>query len=390
MRIILRYRVLKGKLTKGHHSFYLDIYRDGDREYEPLNVIVDPQDKSNYRKAVHFCEDVAAKRRLEINQALVGFRDQSPRHGDFVIYCEKIIDTVTNQNSRESWRYAISCLAKCEPKGLEFHQVDKYWLQDYQKYLLEHYSQNSARTYSTKIRQAIGMAVRDGFILDNPNEQVKQIQEHEGKIKYLYFEEIMLLDKTPHRHKGRRVAFLFNCFVPVRPGDLAVLTEANIQPVTEGGFEVYFRQGKKQRIESIPISQQGMVYLKQARELAKVRLGRELTADDPIFDIGHKKWYGEMLKIWAQRAFDRYGDELPFEIRTHFSWACHELSPHWARHTGATMLLNFGADLDAVGDILGHRNRKTTMRYAKIQPRTKRNTMALMPNISAGDEHEKD
>jgi integrase/recombinase XerD len=33
MRIILRYRVLKGKLTKGHHSFYLDIYQDGKRAY---------------------------------------------------------------------------------------------------------------------------------------------------------------------------------------------------------------------------------------------------------------------------------------------------------------------------------------------------------------------
>ena len=386
MRIILRYRVLKGKLTKGHHSFYLDIYQDGKRDYEPLDVIANPQDKANYRKAVHFCEDVAAKRRLEISRAVVGFRNQSPRRGDFVAYCEKIIDTVTHAKSRENWRDAITCLAKCEPNGLEFQEIDNHWLQHFQKYLLENYSQNTARTYSTKIRQAIGMAVRDGFIEENPNDLVKQIQEHEGEIKYLYFEEIMLLDKTPHRHKGRRVAFLFNCFVPVRPGDLAVLCEANIRPSSDGGFEVYFRQGKKQRIESIPIPQQGLVYLNQARELTKARLGRELTVQDPIFDIGHKKWFGLMLKTWAKRAFDRHGDELPPEIRNHFSWACEDLSPHWARHTGATMLLNFGADLDAVGDILGHRDRKTTMRYAKIQPRTKRNTMALMPSISTGDD----
>jgi site-specific recombinase XerD len=50
------------------------------------------------------------------------------------------------------------------------------------------------------------------------------------------------------------------------------------------------------------------------------------------------------------------------------------------------MLLNVGADLDAVGEILGHRDRKITMRYAKIQPRTKRNTIALMPSISTGDD----
>ena len=52
---MLRHRVLKGKLTRGHHLFYLDIYQDGKRDDEPLNVI--------------------AKRRLEINRVIVvGFR----------------------------------------------------------------------------------------------------------------------------------------------------------------------------------------------------------------------------------------------------------------------------------------------------------------------------
>ncbi|NTV47904.1 MAG: tyrosine-type recombinase/integrase, partial [Chlorobiales bacterium] len=66
----------------------------------------------------------------------------------------------------------------------------------------------------------------------------------------------------------------------------------------------------------------------------------------------------------------------------HFSWACKDLSPHWARHTGATLLLNAGAQLDAVGDILGNKDKKTTMRYAKIHPRTKRSTIAMMPSIN--------
>jgi len=62
MRIILRYRVLKGKLTKGHHSFYLDIYQDGKRDYAPLNMVADPKDKDKYRAARQFCQDVIAKR----------------------------------------------------------------------------------------------------------------------------------------------------------------------------------------------------------------------------------------------------------------------------------------------------------------------------------------
>ncbi len=121
-------------------------------------------------------------------------------------------------------------------------------------------------------------------------------------------------------------------------------------------------------------------YLKACKKIT-CRLFFLPHRDDNIFSVGHRKWYGGMLKVWAQRAFKLYGDELPTEIRNHFSLACADISPHWARHTGATMLLNAGAGLDAVGDILGHRDRKTTMRYAKIQPRTKRNTIAMMPSM---------
>ena len=390
MRLTLKHRVLNAKERKGWHSFFVEIYDNGTRVYEPLNMVADPKDKARYRAAKQFCVEVIAKRQIELSSIASGLKPASARYrkGDFIQYCREIAKKVRNEKTRENWECAINTLARIEPEGLEFGEIDKHWLEDYQLHLLEHYSQNTARHYSTKIRQAIGKAIRDGYITENPNDQVKQIAEKEGEIKYLYFEEVMLLDKTPYRHSRRRVAFLFNCFVPVRPGDLAVLSEANIRPSADGGFEVYFRQGKKQRIESIPIAQQGMVYLKQARELAEARLGRELKPHEPIFDIGHKKWYGSMLKRWAKRAFELHGDELSSEIRTHFSWACEELSPHWARHTGATMLLNVGADLDAVGDILGHRDRKTTMRYAKIQPRTKRNTIALMPSISTGDDDE--
>jgi len=381
MRLILRHRVLRGKLTKGYHSFYLDIYQNGKREYESLGVIANPKDKANYRSALQFCEDILAKRQLELKGIVSGLKAPLYGKGDFIVFCEELGQRISNKKSQENWGNALSSLQRFQPEGLDFCMIDREWLERYQGFLLANYSQNTSRSYSTKIRQAISRAVQDGYISENPNKQVRQIPEQEGEIKYLYVEEIMLLDRTPHRNIGRKTAFLFNCFVPLRSGDLESLTESNIRPASGGGFEVYFRQSKKQRIESVPISKQGMIYLNQARELAKIRYGRELNADDPIFDIGHKKRYGSMLKKWAERAYERYGDELPQEVRYHFSWASKEISPHWARHTGATMLLNAGASLEAVGEILGHVDRKTTMRYAKIHPQTKRSTIAMMPTF---------
>ena len=47
------------------------------------------------------------------------------------------------------------------------------------------------------------------------------------------------------------------------------------------------------------------------------------------------------------------------------------LSSHWARHTGATMLLNSGVDMEIVSKVLGHSSTKITREvYAKLLDET--------------------
>ena len=59
--------------------------------------------------------------------------------------------------------------------------------------------------------------------------------------------------------------------------------------------------------------------------------------------------YNECLKVLAVMA----GIDKP-------------LSSHWARHTGATMLLNSGVDMEIVSKVLGHSSTKITREvYAK-------------------------
>ena len=44
-----------------------------------------------------------------------------------------------------------------------------------------------------------------------------------------------------------------------------------------------------------------------------------------------------------------------------------QLTTHWARHTGATILLNEGIDMETVAKILGHSStRITRSTYAKL------------------------
>ena len=47
-------------------------------------------------------------------------------------------------------------------------------------------------------------------------------------------------------------------------------------------------------------------------------------------------------------------------------------SPHSLRQTFATQLLNAGASLEVVKELMGHRSLDVTLRYAQLYDRTKR------------------
>jgi len=51
---------------------------------------------------------------------------------------------------------------------------------------------------------------------------------------------------------------------------------------------------------------------------------------------------------------------------------------HCARHSYATMLLHKGAKITTVGKLLGHKNIKTTMIYAKVMDSDMRDAAELM------------
>ena len=53
------------------------------------------------------------------------------------------------------------------------------------------------------------------------------------------------------------------------------------------------------------------------------------------------------------------------------------VSSHWARHTGATLLLNSGVSIEIVAKILGHSSTKITREvYAKLLDETVADAMA--------------
>lgn len=186
-------------------------------------------------------------------------------------------------------------------------------------------------------------AVSEGLLRRNPYKWVNINKEKSsgGLGKHLTPEEFQRVKNmklsTESLEKVRDV-FVFQTYTCLAYVDLAAFDAKKIQTVK--GMKVYVgKRGKTKETFTIPLMKPAL------NILAKYK--------DKLPIISNVK-YNEYLKVVAQAA----GIDKP-------------LSSHWARHTGATLLLNSGIDMRIVSKICGHSSAKITEQvYAKLLDET--------------------
>ena len=186
-------------------------------------------------------------------------------------------------------------------------------------------------------------AVADGLLSRNPYKwvNIEKGKNSSGINKCLTPEEFKVLKEakmpTDCLEKVKDL-FVFQTYTCLRYSDLARFNSNNI--TTINGIEVYkCVQKKTSKVATIPLLKPAMDILDKYRGFLPI--------------ISNVK-YNEYLKIVAQAS----GINKP-------------LSTHWARHTGATILLNEGVDMRIVSKICGHSSLKITEQvYAKLLDET--------------------
>jgi integrase len=175
------------------------------------------------------------------------------------------------------------------------------------------------------LRRVARLAYREWGWLDRPvHERIRMLPENPARHLYLTQAELHRL-VTACAHPQARAAILLAAYTGLRLGELM-----RLQPEDIEGDVLVVHTSKNGRPRRVPVH----------------RLARPALDALPI-TVGWR---------WVLRHFERARDALGRP----------DLRFHDLRHTAASWLIQAGADLTTVRDLLGHRTVTTTSRYAHL------------------------
>lgn len=220
----------------------------------------------------------------------------------------------------------------------------------------------SARSQSrilSGVRTFYKFLILDGYIEDDPTELLEwpKIGEHLPEV--LSVEEVDRLEQACDLSKweGQRnrtiIEVLFSC--GLRVSELINLRLSDL--FLDEKFIRVMGKGKKERL--VPISESAVKELQywfMDRNLMKIKLGEE----DFVF---LNRRGGHLTRMMIFTIVRRLAEAARIEKT---------ISPHTLRHSFATALLEGGANLRAIQDMLGHERISTTQIYTHIDMHTLR------------------
>jgi tyrosine recombinase XerC len=235
----------------------------------------------------------------------------------------------------------------------QFDQVRKEHLRAFVGTLVDRgYRPSSVARKIAALRSFYKFAKRRGFVQHNPSVTLITPRRPKPLPTYLDEETVRNLLDHPNRStaEGKRDAAMLEVFygTGIR---LSELLSANVADVDlhEGTMRVTGK-GNKERI--VPV---GRMAKERLQEYLACRTDHGTSfIDQPLFLSVHGK---RLAPQTVQRMVARYIGAVS-EVQ--------KRSPHVLRHTFATHLLNRGADLRAVKELLGHEQLSTTQVYTHV------------------------
>lgn len=342
-------RIRKRRISNGNESLYLDIYVDGVRKYEFLKMYLVPEktpvDKIRNENTMQAVNAIKSKRILEITNGKAGMAKR--RAGD-KIRLDGFISAYATKKKEQGHNvtsyYALHIMKYFSDMGHYpmMSEIDKAYCLRFIDYLK--HTNLSRNTQSMSLRMFGGIlndAVKNDIIEVNPLTKIDdadKIKPAPTQREFLSVDEVQRLIDTPCRSENVKRTFLFSCFCGLRKSDISALKWKDIRERGNGCVLRLMMQKTGNEV-IIPLSSDALRWLPERGD----------NPDDANVFKEVKRNDSEILKAWAKSA----------GINKNVYY-------HAARHTFATMLITFGADLYTVSKLLGHTDIKVTQIYAKL------------------------
>jgi len=237
-------------------------------------------------------------------------------------------------------------------KSLE--AVDKRVLRDYLGYLIkEGVAKVSLARKLSAIRSFYRYLLREGIVSFNPIEEASSPKLDRRLPEFLTVEETgkLVSMPDPSNPQGQRDAAILELIYAagLRVSEVASLDLFQLD--TDARQARVWGKGNKERVVVI-----GRMAVKALE--AYLRDGRKLLAGDkPTQAVFLNRNGGRLSARTIQKIFIKYASAAGLDKAVH---------PHLLRHTFATHMLDGGADLRVVQELLGHANLSTTQIYTHI------------------------
>lgn len=425
-------RLREKPLKEGVKSLYLDIYQDGQRHYEYLKLYInpgtDPITRKKNKAAMDAARVIQAKRLVEIQSGVANIMTADKRRIRFVDYYNEYYNTRPNISDKykANASYALYRWINFAGEDVLLSKITPEMLIEFGKYLgsvhnmfrsrkvkifpgegreggyiptkeaedlIWELSCHQKKSYSTISRETgieigtigyihrrlvsgskerlltdatihsyfkfvtavLNKASSKGLIAVNPVAALEMRERPQGQSPektFLSLDEVSRLIDTPcPAYPILKNMFLFACFTGLRCSDVKALTWKKVDDNMIGTT-----MQKTQKAIYIPISNNARRWLPERGSAGP---------EDKVFT-------GYPTINTVCRTIDKWAKDAGIDKHVTF---------HIARHTFATLTLEYGADLYTVSKLLGHQRVTTTQIYAKIVDKKKEEAVNLIPDL---------
>lgn len=243
----------------------------------------------------------------------------------------------------------LQCLRKVSVEAVDALQI--------RRYLGDLHTKNQKATIARKlaaIRSFFKYMQKHRIIAENPAENLSPPKHVKGIPTYLPVDDMFrLLDTVkPVGVLGLRNKALIETLYSagIRVSELAGLDMGDLD--TASGLLRVWGKGKKERM--VPIGNRAIESINAYRDALNQETGIGRQSNGAMFLNKDK---GRLSTRSIARVVDKLARACGIAV---------PVSPHALRHTFATHMLDGGADLRAVQELLGHSSLSTTQRYTHV------------------------